>query len=59
MNLGFGFIGHKKLSLPDVEPTNPVAQSQEGVSRYSQGKEKSCSRWISKWVVATQNTTRE
>jgi hypothetical protein len=31
-------FGHKNLSLPDVEPPTPVAQSQEGVSRYSQKK---------------------
>jgi hypothetical protein len=38
MYLGFKSFGHKKVSLPDVEPLNSVAQSQELVSRYPQKK---------------------
>jgi hypothetical protein len=57
MNLGFRSFQHKKLSLPDVEPPNPVAQSQEGVSRYSQKKGEINFLLISNRTVATQNTT--
>jgi hypothetical protein len=59
MRLEYRSSNHKTFSLPDVEPPNSVAQSQEGVYKYSQKKGEIVFPSSIHRTVATQNTTWE